>query len=108
MHLRISIAGFGAALALLRRIDERTRHMATQDDINRLTETVTASTEQVTAATSAIRQDIADLRAAHPDLDLSSLEESVGQLGTAVGGLQQLDAENPVPAPVDPEQQPAA
>lgn len=102
MHLRISIAGFGAALTLLRRIDERTRLMATQDDIDRLTSTVTASTEQITTATDAIRQDIADLKAARPDLDVSALEASVGQLGTAVGGLEALDAENPVPAP-EPE-----
>lgn len=42
-----------------------------------------------------IRQDIADLKAANPALDLTALEASVG-------GLEGLDAENPVPTP-EPE-----
>lgn len=103
MHLRITISGFGTALTLLRRIDERTRHMATQDDVDRITSLVTDSTTQITTATDAIRQDIADLKAANPGVDVSALEASVGQLGTAVGGLDTLDAENPAPAPVDPQ-----
>lgn len=59
--------------------------MATQAQIDALV-------GRVDTAVAAIRQDIADIKAAHPDLDLSALESSVG-------GLENLDAENPPPAP---------
>lgn len=59
--------------------------MATQAQIDALV-------TRVDTAVAAIRQDIADIKAAHPDLDLSALEASVG-------GLEGLDAENPPPAP---------
>lgn len=98
-ELRITLTApqLDTAITLLRKIEERTRHMANQDDITRLTAAVTASTEKVTTATTAIRQDIADLKDANPGLDVTALEASVSELGTAVGGLETLDAENPVP-----------
>jgi hypothetical protein len=45
-------------------------------------------------AVAGIRQDIADIKAANPELDLSGLEERVA-------GLESLDAENPA-APAEP------
>ena len=47
--------------------------MATQDQIDALA-------QRLTDATSDIRADIADLKAAHPELDLSALEGKVDQL----------------------------
>jgi hypothetical protein len=49
---------------------------------------------RIDTATTNIRGDIADLKAAHPEVDFSALEASVG-------GLEGLDAENPG-APADP------
>lgn len=68
---------------------ERTRNMATQDDVNRIT-------AAIDSATTGIRQDIADLKAAAEagqDLDFSALDAKVDALAA-------LDAENPA-APVD-------
>jgi hypothetical protein len=74
-------------------------------DINRkidrvettLEELMTAQQDQANAlaaridtSTTNIRQDIANLKAEHPDVDFSALEASVG-------GLEGLDAENPEP-----------
>ena len=59
--------------------------MATQDQVNALV-------TRIDTAVAAIRQDIADIKAAHPEIDLSALEASVG-------GLEGLDAENPEPPP---------
>jgi hypothetical protein len=79
-------------------------------DINRkidrvettLEEMMTAQQDQADALaaridtrTANIRQDIADLKNAHPEVDFSKLEASVG-------GLENLDDENP-PAPENPE-----
>lgn len=62
--------------------------MAQQEQLNALA-------ARIAASTTAIRQDIADLKAANPALDLTALE-------TSVGGLEGLDAENPVPSPEPP------
>ena len=59
--------------------------MATQADIDALA-------QRLTDATSDIRQDLADLKAAHPELDLSALEGKVDQ-------LEGLALENPPATP---------
>ncbi len=53
---------------------------------------------RIDTAVAGIRQDIADLKAANPEVDFSALEQRVS-------GLEALDAENPAPAP-DPEPAP--
>jgi hypothetical protein len=67
--------------------------------INKLEELMASQQEiadalaaRIDTSTGAIRQDIADLKAAHPEVDFSKLEASVG-------GLEGLDAENPVAEP---------
>lgn len=62
--------------------------MATQAQVDALT-------ERVNTGVTNIRQDIADIKAAHPEIDLTALEASVG-------GLEGLDQENPVTPPVEP------
>ena len=75
------------AVRLLRELNRKVDHlMAQQDDIN-------AYAQAISTAVDGIAQDIADLKAANPALDLSALQASVDRL-TA------LDAENP--APVEP------
>lgn len=59
------------------------RIMTKQDDLNNLV-------ARVDVAVAGIRQDIADIKAANPEVDLSALEERVA-------GLEGLDAENPAP-----------
>lgn len=54
-----------------------------------------ALAERIDTATTNIRQDIADLKTAHPEVDFSRLENSVG-------GIEGLDAENPAPEPEQP------
>jgi hypothetical protein len=56
---------------------------------------------QVTAATDGIRGDIEAIKAANPEVDTTALEARLAELGTAAGGLQGLDAENP-PEPSAP------
>jgi outer membrane murein-binding lipoprotein Lpp len=55
--------------------------MTKQDDLNALV-------ARIDVAVTGIRQDVADLKAAHPEIDFSALEERVA-------GLEGLDAENP-------------
>ncbi len=63
--------------------------MGKQEDLD-------AIVRRIDTAVAGIRQDIADLKAANPEVDFSALEERVA-------GLEALDAENPTPAP-NPEQ----
>lgn len=72
-------------IAMLQFINERLDTMATQEQVDALA----ARLDTVLAG---IRQDIADIKAAHPEVDLSGLE-------ARVAGLETLDAENPEPSP---------
>lgn len=63
--------------------------MATQADLDALV-------ARIDTATAGIRQDIADIKAANPGIDLSALEDRVA-------GLEGLDAENPAP-PAEPQE----
>ena len=81
-----------------------------QDQINALTEQVggiATTIGTVVTALGNVRQDIADLKAANPTVDLSALEASVAGLGTAVDSLSsdvtELDDENPAVPPPAPE-----
>ncbi len=58
--------------------------MGKQEDLD-------AIVTRIDTAVAGIRQDIADLKADHPEVDFSALEERVA-------GLESLDAENPAPA----------
>jgi hypothetical protein len=82
-------------------VDVRVRDDRDRDLLEQIREIVMATQEQVDAivaridaSTTAIRQDIADIKAAHPEIDLGPLEASVA-------GLESLDAENPT-APEEP------
>lgn len=88
LKLTVHAPQFDAALTLLRKIEERTRHMATTEDVNRIMAKVTAIGEGVAR----IRQDVTDLKAANPALDLAALEASVDAVGADV---TELDEENP-------------
>lgn len=57
--------------------------MSQQDDLNALV-------ARIDTAVAGVRQDIADLKAANPSVDFTTLEERVA-------GLEGLDAENPAP-----------
>lgn len=61
----------------LKAIQAKEKTMATQDDINALS-------DRLGAAVSAIQQEISDLQAANPTLDLSGLQDKVA----AVEGLE--------------------
>lgn len=61
------------------------------DQIMTAQEQANALAERLAVATDGIRQDIADLKAANPEVDFSALEQRVA-------GLEGLDAENPGPA----------
>ena len=75
--------------------------MAKQEDINNLVLRVDAVRTSVDTGVAGIRQDIADLKAANPEVDTTALEASIATLEAGVGGLTALDAENPG-APVEP------
>lgn len=74
----------GRAQCSLVEIDRKVNILMTQqDDLN-------AMVGRIDTAVGGIRQDIDDLKAAHPAVDFSALEERVA-------GLEGLDAENPAP-----------
>lgn len=75
--------------------------MATQDDVNALTDRVSSAVDDINTGVGNIRQDIADLKAANPGVDTSALEASVGRLETTVSDVSELDSENPA-TPVGP------
>jgi adenylosuccinate lyase len=76
-------------------IIERLRHMATQDQVDALAAQITTITDALATAVADIRQDIADLKAANPGVDLTNLEANVATLSAAVDTATELDAENP-------------
>jgi hypothetical protein len=78
----------------LQRIEGRLAIMATQESVDALTAKVTDAATKISTATDNIRQDIADLKAANPQVDTTALEASVDALAASVGGLDELDAEN--------------
>ena len=96
-------------------------NMATQEQVDALTASVQQASTQIgdgvqraNDSLDAVRNDIADLKSAHPDVDLSSLEASVGNLSTAVAplstladNLSELDSENPELPPVEPTPAPS-
>lgn len=80
---------FMDTLRALEKIDRKVSTlMATQEQLNALV-------ERIDTAVAGIRQDIEDIKANHPEIDLSSLEERVA-------GLEGLDAENPEAEPPTP------
>ena len=70
-------------IRVIDKLDEMEIKMATQDQVNALA-------ARIEASIAGIRQDLDELKAANPDLDLSALEAKVAD-------LEGLDAENPVP-----------
>ena len=71
---------------LLKEISRKVGHvMATQEQLNALV-------ARIDGSVAGIRLDIEQIKAAHPEIDLSALEERVA-------GLEGLDAENPEAVP---------
>lgn len=87
LRLIVTVPQLDTVTALLHRINERTKHMATQADVD-------AIVSRIDTATTGIRQDIADIKAAFPQVDLTALEDKVSS-------LEGLDAENPVTPPTE-------
>lgn len=97
--------------AQLAQIIERLNHMTTQADIDAIVSRLDANNVALSAgftaltdAVAGIRQDVADIKAANPALDLSALDNSlaaldaqVASIGTAVADATELDSENPAP-----------
>jgi hypothetical protein len=80
---------------ILERLDQMASEQQTQ--IDALAAQVETSTAAITTAVDGIRQDIADLLAANPTLDLTALTAKVDALGAAAAAATELDSENPVP-----------
>lgn len=68
--------------------------VATQTDIDAITTAVNGAVTNINAAVTDVTNEIAALKQANPSLDLTGLQNAVSALGTAVGGLQNLDAAN--------------
>jgi ABC-type transporter Mla subunit MlaD len=85
---------------LLETIEKRTRTMATQDDIDQLTTRMDQRDAQLQSALDGIRQDVADLKAEHPEVDLSRLDAAIGQFEQLTDTATELDGENPAPPAV--------
>lgn len=81
-------------------------HMASQADIDNLAARVDAVGTAVSTGVSAIRQDIADIRAANPAVDLTALEASVATLEASAQGVTDLDAEYPAEPTPEPTPEP--
>lgn len=86
---------------LVREIEERTRHMATQADINALNDRLSAASDSFTTGLQGVRDDIQALKDANPGVDTTALEASVARVEAGAAALSQLDAENPTATPVD-------
>lgn len=84
---------------MIARLVEGVRLMATQDQIDQLTAAVNGAADRISTGIDGVRQDIADLKAANPAVDVSALEASVGRLAGEADQLAALDAENPPAAP---------
>lgn len=69
--------------------------MASQGDVDALSQRVDAATDAVATGVAGIRQDIADLKDANPGVDTSALEASVSRLESSVSDVTELDSENP-------------
>lgn len=79
--------GINEVLRKLAIIEERTSHMATQEQVDALG-------VRIEAAAAGIRADLAAIKAANPAVDLSAVESKVA-------ALEALDAENPEATPVE-------
>ena len=77
----------------------RLENMATQDQVDALTATVTTFGTDLTGAVAGIQSDLDTLKAANPGLNLDALTASVGALGTVVASAVAVDAENPPVVP---------
>lgn len=100
-------------LAVVHRMEA---NMATQEQVDALTASVQEASSRIgdgvgraNTSLDAVRQDIADIKTANPNLDLSALESSVGSLSDAVSplstladNLSELDTENPALPPAEP------
>lgn len=73
--------------------------VATQEQINQYAAAVGGYISAVQGAVDGIRTDIDLLKRQNPELDTSALESRLAELGTTVGNLTNLDAENPPATP---------
>lgn len=85
---------------------ERTRTMATQEQVDALAAQLGDFAAGLSSALDGIQSDIDDLKAEHPDVDLSAIEEKVAALTPLAERAAAIDAENPAAAP-EPTPEPA-
>lgn len=90
------ILQLAAITTRLATIDERTRLMATQEQVDAIGAAVTSAVDAITTALAGIRADIDALKA-QANVDVSALEAKVADATAAAQALTDLDLENPPP-----------
>lgn len=90
----VQLASINARLVT---IDERTRLMATQAQVDAIGAAVTAAVDAINTALAGIRSDIDALKA-QANVDVGPLEARVAEATAAAQALTDLDVENPPPA----------
>jgi hypothetical protein len=91
------IVQLAAINARLQAIDERTRLMATQAQVDAIATAITSAVDAINTALAGIRSDIDALKA-QAAVDVGPLEARVAEATAAVQALTDLDTENPPPA----------
>lgn len=90
------ILQLAAITTRLTTIDERTRHMATQEQVDAIGAAVTTAVDSINSALAGIRSDIDALKA-QANVDVGPLEAKVAEVTAAAQALSDLDTENPPP-----------
>jgi hypothetical protein len=80
----------------------RERLMATQADVDALTQKVSDLGTALASDVTAITDEIAALQSANPSLDLSALSSAVDGLSTNVDAVTAIPGDGSTPTPVDP------
>src|SRR5438309_9884094 len=90
---------------LVQYINRRLSHMATQADVDALTQQVGQVASDLQSAQTQLQTEIDNIAAANPNLDLSALQSAIQPLDDSVkalGNLQPTPAPSPAPAPPAP------
>lgn len=88
-------------VALLRTIEERTRHMATTEQVTELETTLGTSLDSLTTSLSGVSGDVTDLQRmleeaqAGNQLDLTVALDKATRIAAVTGAFADLDAQNP-------------
>ena len=113
MRLTVYVPQLATAVTLLRSINERMAHMATQDDVQALADSLGGSLEQLGTAYAGLSGDVQTLTdritelesQVGPEVDLSPLTEVRDRLQSRVTDFAALDSITPA-APVEPTPEP--